>query len=112
MIRWQRRKSTYKASQLQIQIKSCEAWLLFKEGKKNEEALRLMRAAADMEDNYPEAPGYPGEILPTRELLGDMLLEMNRPEEAPPAPSAEADLKERPNRFNGLYGAGAAAEKV
>jgi tetratricopeptide (TPR) repeat protein len=102
-------KDTYKASQLQIQIKSCEAWLLFKEGAKNEAALRLMRAAADLEDNIQKLPVTPGEILPARELLGDMLLQMNRPQEALIA--YEADLKERPNRFNGLYGAGTAAEK-
>lgn len=102
-------KDAYKASQLQIQIKSCQAWLLFKEGAKNEEALRLMRAAADIEDNIQKLPVTPGEILPARELLGDMLLQMNRPQEALTA--YEADLKERPNRFNGLYGAGMAAEK-
>jgi tetratricopeptide (TPR) repeat protein len=39
-----------------------------------------------------------------------MLLQMNKPEEALIA--YEADLKERPNRFNGLYGAGTAACKL
>lgn len=102
-------KDAYKASQLQIQIKTCEAWLLFKEGKKDEAALKLMRAAADIEDNIQKLPVTPGEILPARELLGDMLLQMNRPQEALTA--YEANLKERPNRFNGLYGAGTAAEK-
>ena len=102
-------KDGYKASQLQIQIKSCQAWLLFKEGAKNEEALKLMRAAADIEDNIQKLPVTPGEVLPARELLGDMLLQMNKPEEALVA--YEKDLKERPNRFNGLYGAGTAARQ-
>ncbi|WP_298739864.1 hypothetical protein [uncultured Chitinophaga sp.] len=102
-------KDAYKASQLLIQIKSCQAWLLFKEEKKQEAALRLMRAAADLEDNIQKLPVTPGEILPARELLGDMLLQMNKPQEALTA--YEANLKARPNRFNGLYGAGAAAEK-
>jgi uncharacterized protein HemY len=41
-------------------------------------------------------------------MLADMMLEMNRPEEA--LAEYEADLKFNPNRFNGLYGAARAAE--
>ncbi len=48
--------------------------------------------------------------MPARELLGDMLLEMNKPGEALQA--YEEDLKRHPNRFNGLYGAGLAAQKT
>jgi tetratricopeptide (TPR) repeat protein len=50
----------------------------------------------------------PGSILPPRELLGDMLLEMGRAEEALAA--YEASLQDAPGRFNSLYGAGRAAE--
>jgi tetratricopeptide (TPR) repeat protein len=104
-----KRKAPYEASQVQIQISTAEAWLLFKEAKKQPEALKLMYSAADMEDNIQKHPVTPGEVLPVREQLGDMLLQMNKPQEALTA--YEADLKERPNRFNGLYGAGTAAEK-
>lgn len=102
-------KDGYKANQVMIQIRSSEAWLLFKEKGKNDEALKAMYAAADMEDATQKHPVTPGEVLPARELLGDMLLQMNKPEEALTA--YEANLKERPNRFNGLYGAGTAAER-
>ncbi len=81
------------------------AWLAFAEGK-NEEALRLLRPAADRQD----AEGK-GEVeLPAREMLADMLLEMGRPEQA--LAEYEKSLKTDPNRFNGLYGAAQAAESA
>jgi len=101
-------KDSYKANQVQIQIKTSEAWILFKKGNDNE-ALKLMKLAADMEDKTEKSPVTPGEVLPAMELLGDMLLQMNKPNEALEA--YEADLKKHPNRFNGLYGAGLAAER-
>ncbi|MGZ8558081.1 MAG: tetratricopeptide repeat protein [Chitinophagaceae bacterium] len=101
-------KDLYKANQVQIQIKTSEAWILFKEGKNNE-ALKLMTVAAGMEDNTQKHPVTPGEVIPARELLGDMLFQMNKPDNALEA--YEADLKQHANRFNGLYSAGLAAEK-
>ena len=101
-------KDTYKANQVQIQIKTAEAWMRFKEGKNNE-ALILMNLAADMEDKTEKHPVTPGEVIPARELLGDMLLQMNKPDEALKA--YEADLKKHRYRFNGLYGAAIAAER-
>ncbi len=102
-------KDSYKANQVQIQIKSSEAWIKVKE-KKHDEALALMKLAADMEDKTEKHPVTPGEVLPARELLGDMLLQMNKPADALIA--YEANLKNHPKRFNGLYGAGLAAEKL
>jgi tetratricopeptide (TPR) repeat protein len=104
-----KQKDLYKASQVKIQINTSEAWILFKEGK-NDEALKTMTVAADMEDHTEKSPVTPGEVIPARELLGDMFLQMNKPEKALEA--YEADLKRHPNRFNGLYGAGLAAEKL
>ncbi|MFI5125081.1 MAG: hypothetical protein ACHQDF_07140 [Chitinophagales bacterium] len=101
-------KDTYKANQIEIQIKAAEAWMLFKE-RKNNEALELMNAAADMEDATQKSPVTPGEVIPARELLGDMLLQMGYAEKALEA--YQEDLRRHPNRFNGLYGAGSAAEK-
>ncbi len=102
-------KDTYKANQVDIQVRTGEAWILWKEGRKNE-ALALMKTAADLEDKTQKHPVTPGEVIPARELLGDMLLEMNNPGEAFLA--YEADLKKHPNRFNALFGAGQAAEKL
>jgi tetratricopeptide (TPR) repeat protein len=100
-------KDAYQANQVAIQIKSSEAWIAFKE-KRNDEALKLMNEAAVMEDNTEKHSVTPGEVLPARELLGDMLMQMNQPAKALEA--YEADLKTHANRFNGLYGAAHAAE--
>ena len=101
-------KDVYKASQVQIQIYASEAWILAKEGK-YQDAISQMTVAADIEDKTQKHPVTPCEVLPARELLGDMLLEMNHYDKALAA--YETDLKKHPNRFNGLFGAGMAAEK-
>ena len=101
-------KDMYKADQVEIQIKVSNALILFKEGKKNA-ALDLMKSAADMEDATEKHPVTPGQVVPARELLGDMLSEMRYYSKALEA--YQEDLKINPNRFNGLYGAGLAAEK-
>jgi tetratricopeptide (TPR) repeat protein len=101
--------NTYEANQVMIQIRSAEAWLSFAKGKLDE-ALTLMQEAAEMEDQTDKHPKTPCELIPARELLGDMLLEMNRPGEALEA--YELDLYDHPNRFNGIYGAAVAADKM
>jgi len=101
-------KDTYQANQVEIQINSGKAWIRLKEGKKDE-ALKLMNLAADLEDKTGKHPVTPGEVIPARELLGNMLLEINEPTKA--LKEYEVNLKSHPNRFNALYGAGLAAEK-
>lgn len=95
------------ATQVGIQRQVVEAWLAKAEGK-SVEALKLMRAAADLEDSADKHPVTPGAVLPARELLGDMYLEMNQPGKA--LIEYERSLQDSPNRLNGLYGAGRAAE--
>lgn len=104
----QQQKDLYKSKQVEIQIKTGEAWILFAAAQKKE-ALSLMKLAADMEDSTEKHPVTPGEVLPARELFGDMLLQVKQYENALFA--YEAVLKKSPNRFNSLYGAGSAAEK-
>jgi hypothetical protein len=104
-----KQKDQYKATEVKIQINTGNAWILLSEGK-NDEALQKMTAAADMEDNTEKSPVTPGEVIPARELLADMLLTINQPKKALEA--YEMDLKKHMNRFNALYGAGAAAEKT
>jgi tetratricopeptide (TPR) repeat protein len=82
--------------------------MCLKEGR-NDEALMLMQLAAGMEDRTEKHPVTPGDVIPARELLGDMLLEINKPDKALEAYAAT--LQNHPNRFNALYGAGIAAEK-
>jgi tetratricopeptide (TPR) repeat protein len=97
----------YWADQVEIQRRSAAAWLAHAEGN-NAEALTLMRSAAELEGSTEKHPVTPGPIIPARELLGDMLLELKQPEQA--LREFETSLADSPNRFNGLYGAGRAAE--
>ena len=97
----------YWATQVEIERRSAAAWLAHAE-KKNEEGLKLMISAADLEDSTEKHPVTPGPIMPARELLGDMLIELNQPEQA--LREFEVSLRTSPNRFNGLYGAARAAE--
>ena len=83
------------------------AWLAWGDDRK-EEALKLARSGADLDDTVGKHAVTPGSVLPPRELLGDMLLELGRPAEA--LAEYEASLRSAPNRFNGLYGAAHAAE--
>ena len=79
------------------------AWLAFAE-KNNDEALRQMRQVADTQDKVGKA-----EVdIPAREMLADMLLELNQPEKA--LAEYEKSMEIDPNRFNGLAGAARAAE--
>jgi len=105
----EKQKDRYKSNQVEIQIKAGEAWINFASGKKTD-ALNLMKSAADMEDSTEKHPVTPCEVLPARELYADMLLEMQQNENALQA--YEAVLKKNPNRFNSLYGAGLASEKL
>jgi tetratricopeptide (TPR) repeat protein len=103
------RKLAYWAEQTEIQAKVATAWALYAEGK-HEEALAAMRAAADHEDQTEKHVVTPGPIMPARELLGDLLMELGRPPDA--LPQYEAAIAKEPNRFRGLYGAGLAAERA
>ena len=67
-----------------------------------------MRTAADLEDKNDKHPVTPGRIVPARELLGDMLLELQQPAQA--LKEYEASHVREPNRFRGYYGAALAAE--
>ena len=62
-----------------------------------------------MEDSTEKHPVTPGEVLPARELLADMLYLLQQYDDALRA--YEAVLYKSPNRFNSLYGAGTAAQK-
>jgi tetratricopeptide (TPR) repeat protein len=101
-------KDEYKAAQVQVQVHAGQAWLKWKEGNE-EEALTEMKAAVALEDKTEKHPVTAGEVLPARELLGDMLLQLGRFDEALQA--YKLNLQRHPNRFNGLYGAGLAAER-
>jgi tetratricopeptide (TPR) repeat protein len=101
------RKLGYWAEQSEVQAKVASAWALRAEGR-DAEALAALRAAADHEDRTEKHVVTPGPILPARELLGDMLMDLGRHAEA--LTQYEMAMAKEPNRFRGLYGAGRAAE--
>lgn len=100
-------KNNYWANQVDIERQAAEAWIAHAE-MRNDDALTLLTSAADLEDSLDKSPVTPGSILPAREMLGDLLLELNRPEKALEA--FERSLKDSPNRLNGLSGAARAAQ--
>jgi tetratricopeptide (TPR) repeat protein len=80
-----------------------KAWVSFAAGE-TDAALKEMRAAAALQDRVGQ-----GEVdIPAREMLADMLLEVGQPRQA--LVEYEVALKLSPNRLNGLYNAGRAAE--
>jgi tetratricopeptide (TPR) repeat protein len=99
-------KSDYWASEVEVMRLASVAWVALAQ-KKSDEALALMRQAADIEDRSEKNIVTPGRLLPARELLGDMLMELKRPAEA--LKEYEVSQEREPNRYRGLYGAGQAA---
>jgi tetratricopeptide (TPR) repeat protein len=102
-------KSPYWSNQVDIQIRAAEGWIARAEGR-NDDAEASLRSAADLEDSTEKSPVTPGSILPSREMLGEFLLETNQPQKALDA--YERSLKDSPNRLNGLSGAARAAQLI
>jgi hypothetical protein len=99
----------YWAQQVEIQALAVAAWSALAAGKRME-ALRQMESAAALEDGTEKSAVTPGPLSPARELLGEMLLEMNNPIKA--LEQFEATLKKEPRRFRSLYGAAHAAQLI
>jgi tetratricopeptide (TPR) repeat protein len=100
-------KKDYWIEQADIQVDTINAWIARAEGR-NDEAVKLMRAAADREDRTEEHIMMPGRVIPVREMLGELLLDLNRPLAALAA--FEESQRGDPNRFRNVYGAARAAE--
>jgi tetratricopeptide (TPR) repeat protein len=100
-------KNTYWANQAEIQRLAVAGWIARAEGR-NDEAVALLRKAADAEGATEKHPVTPGSIQPAREMLGELLLELNQPAKA--LVEFEASQRTDPNRFHGLAGAARAAE--
>jgi tetratricopeptide (TPR) repeat protein len=100
-------KNNYWATEVEIQRLAAAGWIALAQGK-TDDALKLMRAAADLEDKNEKHIVTPGRIVPARELLGEMLLELKQPALA--LTEFEASQAREPNRFRGYYGAARAAE--
>jgi tetratricopeptide (TPR) repeat protein len=102
-------KSEYWANEVEVMRLTSDAWVALAQ-RKGDEAVALMRKAADIEDRSEKNIVTPGRLLPARELLGDMLMELTRPAEA--LKEYEASQQRESNRYRGLYGAGQAAAQT
>jgi hypothetical protein len=103
------KKDTYWSNQVEVQRLTVDAWTAAAQGSR-EEALKSMRAAADLEDSMEKHIVTPGPIAPARELLGDMLMEQHEPGLALAA--YEAAAKREPGRRRTQLGAAQARTLV
>jgi tetratricopeptide (TPR) repeat protein len=95
----------YLADGLKDERQLVQAWAAYAGGD-SDDAVRQLRAVADDQDKVGKAETE----LPAREMLADMLLDLQRPQEA--LAEYEISLRTDPNRFNGLYGAAQAATQL
>ena len=102
-------KNSYESGQVTIQIESIKGWIEYSKGN-TEKAIEYMKLASKLESETSKAAVTPGEIIPAEELLADLYMLTGRHKEA--LESNELNLKGRPFRFNGLYGAAKAAQKL
>jgi tetratricopeptide (TPR) repeat protein len=97
----------YWAEQVAIQHDEAAAFLMLAQGK-HDAAVQAMRAAAQREDATEKSAVTPGPLAPARELLGDMLVDLQQPAAA--LTEFKKTMTKEPNRFRAVYGAAKAAE--
>ena len=102
-------KEDYWANQIEIQRQELIALLALVEGRTTD-ALAGMRHAVDMEEKTEKAAVSPGPLKPAREMLGELLLQLNHPAEA--LTEFQTTLNKEPNRFRALHGAAEAARQA
>jgi tetratricopeptide (TPR) repeat protein len=100
-------ENSYWSEQVNVLVLAASGWRARSEGR-SDEALRLMRAAADLEDSTEKHVAMENRLFPMREMLGDLLLETSQPALALQA--YETSLHSAPNRLRGYYGAAKAAK--
>lgn len=93
------RQQDYWAELTEAQVLTVEAWIELAQGN-GDLAVEHQEAAANLEDRIGKSPVTPGHVLPARELLGDILTELGRTEEAMAA--YQATLALSPNRARSL----------
>ncbi len=101
-------KDTYWANQVEVERLGAAGVLAYVQGD-DQKALELVRAAADLDGTMDKHPATPASVLPARELLADLLLELNQPREA--FKEYELSLRAEPNRFRSILGKARAAKQ-
>jgi hypothetical protein len=102
-------RDAYWAEQVQNQATAAAAWIALAEGRRDD-ALRMMREAADLEDRTEKHIAMENRLSPMREMLGEMLLEAGEPAAA--LVEFQASLERAPNRYRSFAGAAKAAERA
>ena len=101
--------NTYWANQVEVQ-RLAAAGILARVRGDDKQAVALVRAAADLDATMDKDPATPSSVLPARELLADLLLELNQPAEA--LVEYRGMLGTDPNRFRSLLGEARAAKQM
>jgi hypothetical protein len=101
-------KDTYWANQIEVQRLGASGILAHIQGD-DTKAVEQVRAAADLEATMDKHPATPSAVLPARELLADLLLELNRPDAA--LTEYKEMLRTDPNRFRSILGEARAAKQ-
>jgi tetratricopeptide (TPR) repeat protein len=94
-------RDDYWATQVNIMRREVMAWSAQAE-KKSDDAVAILRRAADDEDGIEKLPVTPGPIIPAREQLGDLLLEQG--DFASASRAFETALVNAPGRRGALLG--------
>lgn len=97
------------ASYIEIDRRILEGWISHARGD-DDKAVELIQSAAELEEAAEKHPVTPGALLPPNEALGDLLMELDRPDEALSA-YEESDAI-WPERYNTLLGAARAARQA
>ena len=102
-------KDSYWANQVEVQRLGAASILAHVQGD-DKKAVELARAAADLDATMDKHPATPAAVLPARELLADLLLELNEPGAA--LKEYEQALRNDPNRFRSILGRARAAKQL
>ena len=102
-------KDSYWANQVEVQRLGAASMLAHVQGD-DKKAIELARAAADLDATMDKHPATPAAVLPARELLADLLLELNEPGAA--LKEYEQALRNDPNRFRSILGRARAAKQL
>ena len=102
-----KQNNAYWSNQVEVQRREVTALIAQKSGKSSD-AIATMRSAAELEESMDKHAVTPGVVTPAREMLAELLLLENHPQES--LTEYEAVLKVAPNRFNAVYGAARSAE--
>ncbi len=101
-------KDTYWANQVEV-LRLGAAGILAHVQHDDQKAVELVRAAADLDATMDKHPATPASVFPPRELLADLLLELNQPAAA--LKEYKEVLRTDPNRFRSLLGEARAAKQ-